>query len=349
MPKALILAVLVILCLTSTVPGSAQADLLDGKVILFAVDNGEAAPFNHDDSGASKLAGLLVRQGAAVAMVNWSLELPPVDLIVLAGPTRDYSGGQVARLWQYVNNGGSILVLANPPDFSGRALRQDAGLFELLWQDFGLRMNDEVLINPPDGVLPAQPTEAPAPEEDRTPQPTATPEPLDTSLLILDGLVVLDAAHPLMFNVDPAGMHLNTARPVEVTGNALTMLGTTESIYAESNVRELVRNNLYAFDQTADTGQLNHPVAGAAELNTSRVVVVGSGAIAANGGGFLTSPPGSDAFVWPDNVRFVMNAIYWLLKVDIPDALVFPEPVPTGTPTPTPSPTPEVTPTEQTE
>ncbi|MCI0713375.1 MAG: GldG family protein [Chloroflexi bacterium] len=345
MPKALILAVLVILCVT---PVSAQSDLLDGKVVLFAVDNGESAPFNHDDSGASKLAGLLIRQGATVGMVNWSLELPPVDLIVLAGPTRDYSGGQVARLWQYVNNGGSLLVLANPPDFSGRALRQDAGLFELLWQDFGLRMNDEVLINPPDGVLPSPPAEVPTTENEGTPQPTSTPEPLDPSILMLDGLVALDAAHPLLLNVDPSGMYMHTARPVEVTGSAFTMLGTTELIYAEGNVRELMRNNQYFFDQVVDRGQLNHPVSGAAELNASRVVLVGNAALVANGSGFLTSPPGSDAFVWPDNVRFVMNAIYWLLEVDIPDVLDFPEPAAIGTPTPTPSPTPEVTPTEQT-
>ena len=68
---------------------------------------------------------------------------------------------------------------------------------------------------------------------------------------------------------------------------------------------------------------------------------VGDREFATNGGGFETSPPYSGAFLYPGNVRFMLNAIAWLLDAEpVAGEVSFPEPGPTATPTLTPTPTP---------
>jgi hypothetical protein len=73
----------------------------------------------------------------------------------------------------------------------------------------------------------------------------------------------------------------------------------------------------------------------------TRVVVIGDREFATNGGGLQTSPPYSASFLYPDNPRFLVNAVAWLLDVESnASQLTFPTPGPTATPTTTPSPTP---------
>jgi len=73
----------------------------------------------------------------------------------------------------------------------------------------------------------------------------------------------------------------------------------------------------------------------------TRIVLIGDREFATNGGGFETSPPYSGAFLYPGNVRFMLNAIAWLLDAEpVAGEVSFPEPGPTATPTLTPTPTP---------
>ena len=62
---------------------------------------------------------------------------------------------------------------------------------------------------------------------------------------------------------------------------------------------------------------------------------------APRGGGVQPSPAYSQGYLYPDNARFLLNAVGWLLETDAaPAPLEFATPAPTGSPTPLPSPTP---------
>src|SRR5690606_16743685 len=68
-----------------------------------------------------------------------------------------------------------------------------------------------------------------------------------------------------------------------------------------------------------------------------RFVLVGDRDFAANGFGLQSSPPNTDSFSHPDNIRFLLNSITWLLGADSVE-VSFPTPGPTATATLVPTP-----------
>jgi hypothetical protein len=131
---------------------------LDGYQIYFSEDNREASPFDRGDLGLSRLAGVLQSLGATVNSLDWRRDIPPdADLIVIGGPTKEFDDWQSARLWVYLQNGGALLVLAdplapatdelgNPIIETNKALRFDRGLFALTWLDYGATAREDVVV-----------------------------------------------------------------------------------------------------------------------------------------------------------------------------------------------------------
>jgi hypothetical protein len=76
---------------------------LAGYHIYFTEDGGEASRFDRTDVGLSRLAGLLELQGASLYTLEWRNGVPPdADLVIIAGPTSDFSSDQTAWLWAYL-------------------------------------------------------------------------------------------------------------------------------------------------------------------------------------------------------------------------------------------------------
>lgn len=324
---------------------------LQGKTILFGISNGEADPFDRGDPGASRLGGLLGRAGATIRELNWGLPIPPnTDLVVLIGPADDYTGAQIARLWTYLEQGGSLLLMADPPGENGDALPEDSGLFELFFSDYGLRMLGSVLVNPVEDVPPPQPLDTADP--DGTPFPTPTPLVGSVPVELMTSLFSNNPQHPTLINIDVASLALSLARPIEqeavIDGAVVTsLLYTTSRVYAESEVSTVANFGVYLFDNRSDTPQMSYLVGAASEdtITGTRLFLIGDGDIGRNGFGFVASPPGSESFVFPQNIRLILNAIYWLVDSD-PNLVSFTSGAPVATGTPTLTPTPLATPTE---
>jgi hypothetical protein len=307
-----------------------QERSLDEKKIYLGLANGEVSLFDRNAGGASRLAALLLRQGLELAVLNWEIPVPSdADAVILMAPREDYSGAQVARLWTYLSRGGNLLVLVEP----GQGLNLNSALMELMWDTFGIQMKPGFLIN----------------SLYLDPEVIISPNDIVTSLV-----PVRDVEHPMLNTIETGRLVLESACGLQTESVILNvkvspLLTTADQYYGELNRLEL-QNNRLNFDIGDDVAAGPQTVLAASvnnELNGARLAILCDGDIMVNEVGFQTSPPGSESFVYPENVRLIFNAIYWVLEVEEVPELRFPAPAATSTPTTTPSPTPTLTPTPQ--
>ncbi|MFO7323391.1 MAG: hypothetical protein DIU68_016800 [Chloroflexota bacterium] len=348
---SLTLTALLAISLNSPVVTQAEALLqevprLDGANIYFTEAGKEASRFDRSDAGISRFAGLLRMLGANLHTLEWRTGFPAnADLIVIAGPVDDLQPDQIARLWAYVNNGGRLLLLADPVVNPVRALPANSGLFQLMWADMGLRARSDIAVVESDRIA--------SPPADGTEEPQAG----SAGALIVDFVTAnINTSHPiasggisevaffgartLEFDASPQGY--------EVT----PLIYTDSNFYGETAYAAYLEDGTFTFNIGQDTtrGELALAAAYDNPRANSRVVVIGDREFATNGRGLQTSPPNTASFLYPGNVRFLLNAVTWLLDSE-PVDLSFPTPGPTATatitPSPTPTPTPEALPTEE--
>lgn len=314
-----LLSIIVLFSPSAEADTPAQGRSLDGKTIYLALANGEISLLDREDTGASRLAALLVRDGADFDIVNWQLPIPDdADLVILMAPTSAYDGSQTATLWTYVNGGGSIMV-AND---AGGGLDARSALVDLLWNRFGIQIQSVYLLN----------------------ENSETPEVVGPLTAVRDHLV-LDNVDLATVTMDGA-CSMTTDVLVPSSVEVLPLVRTSGELYGESDTRTYQRDGVFEYNIGADIAIGEHTVLAVSENSRtgSRVLVLCDGSIARNDTGLVTSPPGTSRFVYPGNVQLLVNSVYWLLDADSP-VLEFDAPAPTATSTITPSPTPEPSPT----
>lgn len=360
----------------SVLPTSVQADQLlqgvprlDGKKIYFTESSLEASRFDRTDNGLSRFAGLLTQLGASLYTLEWRTGFPDdADLIVIAGPVIDLQPDQIARLWSYMNNKGRVLILANPIFETRRALASSNGLFQLMWADMGLLAHDDVVVT--EGTQPIYATpEAVAPEA-VTPEaaateaaaavteaPTVESTPTELPIIGQQPILISDFETGDVNQNSPIAQDLGgdlaffTARSLEVDSSiqgfvVQPLVFSPSNFYGETRYDIYQRDGTFEFNIGADTTRGALPLAASYRNDKTdvRIVVVGDREFATNGAGFSSAPPNSAGFIHPANVRFMLNAVTWLLDT-APVSVQFPTAGPTSTPTITPSPTPTFTPT----
>jgi hypothetical protein len=146
-------------------------------------------------------------------------------------------------------------------------------------------------------------------------------------------------------------LEFGVARSLEVDASiqgfvVTPLVFTADTFYGEARFADYLANGAISFDIGQDTtfGVLPLAAAYQNDRTDSRMVLIGDREFATNGGGLRTSPPNSSGFIYPDNVRLLINTVTWLLDQESV-ASEFPTPGPTATVTITPSITPTRTPT----
>lgn len=302
---------------------------LDGKNIYFTEDSREASRFDRTDAGLSRFAGLLSQLGANLYTLEWRMPFPTdADLLVIAGPTTDLNPVQTARLWAYMNDGGRVLLLANTiTGARNDALTEEGALFTLMWTNMTLRGRSDVVIGTTDAT---------------------------GSALIADFTTAqVSPNHPITQALNGDELAFFTARSLDVdlpVGDYQVepLVFSSERFYGESDVAGYAETGTATLNIGPDTTYGALPLAAAywSDVTASRIVLVGDKEFATNGRGLLTSPPNSSGFLHPGNVRFLLNAVTWLLEVPSAE-MQFPTPAPTGTATITPTITPTTPPTPE--
>jgi hypothetical protein len=340
---AVIAALVVVVFSAGTQQGMVvQADVLlqemprlDGLKIYFTEARREASRFERSDEGLSRFAGLLQQQGASLFTLEWRTGFPTdADLIIIAGPLESFNSDQTARLWAYMNNNGRVLILATASgrDDDGAPLGSRTGLMQLMWNDLGLRALDSVVV---------------------TERQTDATEEADTTAA---GVVARFAVSPANFSSEHPitaaltdELHFFQSRALQVDSapqpfSVTPLVFSDTDFYGESQYNRYLNEGIVEFNIGEDITRGSLPLAAALDdpRNNVRIVLLGDREFATNGNGFQVSPPNSAGFLYPGNVRFMLNAVTWLVERETVD-LTFATPGPTVTPTITPSPTPTPT------
>jgi hypothetical protein len=326
---------------------------LDGFNVYFTEENGEASRFDRTDSGLSRFGGLLELLGADTFTLEWRTGIPAdADLLVIAGPTKDLNADQIAWLWAFMQNDGRVLLITEPPALAQNAFGSTKDLFQLMWDDMGIRARDDVVVGESGEVQMAVP---PAGRVGNG-TPTPTPQPAVESPVLFTTFAAgrLNNSHPLIGSFEDP-VYFFTARSLEVDStpreSQVTALAFSPSnFYGEKAFGAYNNTGFVEYNINRDTGYGELVLAAAMEniVTKTRIVLIGDRDFASNGVGFQTSPPYSPSFLYPGNVRFMLKAAAWLLDTDpVDDQIAFPTPGPTATATITPSPEPSPEPASE--
>ncbi len=171
--------------------------------------------------------------------------------IIIAGPTKPLGAREVTLLKDYVNAGGSLVVMEDPLFFTEFGEAADP-LAEYLVNDWGISLNDDLIIDY-SGV---------------------TQNALDAASLQYN-------SHPITQNLNQQYIViLPQARSISLTTapdgvTATPLLNTSENSWGETS--DLVDGQNPEFDETTDLpGPLTMAAAGENSATTGRVVVIGN-------------------------------------------------------------------------
>lgn len=198
--------------------------------------------------------------------------------VVIVGPQRPYAEAEVDALRNYLNQGGGLIVMKEPP-LSAEAIEISDPLDELLLE-WGIAFNNDFVIDP-----------------NVTPAIIAVADPNTyASHPITQGLFGYYTAFPTTRSLKT----LETPETIILTPLALT--GSTA--WGETNLESLGDNSAQ-FDADADnSGPLMLAVAAEDWTKNSRVVVFGDSELAA------------DAIYQQGNGDIVINAVDWVAEQD---------------------------------
>lgn len=310
---------------------------LDGINIYFSEAFREASRFDRSNQGISRFAGLLRQQGASLFTLEWRTGFPTdADLVVVAGPQDGYSALPTSRLWAYLNNNGRVLILTTTTGREDEAapLGARSGLMQLMWSDFGVQALDSVVMTEGNRLADTDATE-------EAPMPALVSE-------FNVGSGNFNEEHPITAALTD-DLRFFLSRPIQADSSIqpffVTPLVVSDDIYYGESRYDLFAGQgiaEYNINQDTSRGAQNLAVALEDPQGGGRLVLLGDRNFAINGKGFEVSPPNSAGFIYPGNVRFMLNSVAWLLEQE-PVEIDFPTPGPTATATITPSPTPTPT------
>lgn len=208
----------------------------------FAVISGRAinsaATSNIGAAGISRLSQILLNFGATVRTIPPNEPIPDdIDAVLLIGPARAFTIQQTAYLWDFVANGGHLLLAFDPNGHNGvsteTAVR--SGFNRLLYAEYGLSIADDFLIEPWFSIETLADVVSSWSGAQAINAPDAHPivAPLiehglpvrfwGGRSLLVDQLTVLADVHPLLFTESPHGetgrVNLRSDDPTQIELN----------------------------------------------------------------------------------------------------------------------------------
>lgn len=228
------------------------------NVVYFLTGHGEREIDQASEASMTRAKATLEGKNYAVRTLNLLAEnqIPEdASLIVIAGPLQPVSEAEVDLLKDYLADGGSLIVMADPTALTEFGDSSDP-LADMLAEDWGITLNNDIVID----LNSAQPTTAAS--------------------------AYYDATHPVTINMNNLAAFFPYTR-------SLTMAGTTESAtltplvqtnersWGETDFTSLTQGGAeVGMDATEVQGPLTLAVAGENPTTGGRVVVFGTSNLA---------------------------------------------------------------------
>jgi len=137
--------------------GSAEQDITNAIIkavqgrqrkLYFVTGHGEHDPNSTDPSnGYSRTNEALQRDNAAIVPLALAqqTEVPAeADVVVVAGPTRDYLPAEIETLTRYLNRGGKALFMLDPPDTTTAPPLTNLIAFAAQW---GIQIGNDIVLD----------------------------------------------------------------------------------------------------------------------------------------------------------------------------------------------------------
>jgi ABC-type uncharacterized transport system involved in gliding motility auxiliary subunit len=129
--------------------GAFVKDLKGVRKVCFVQGSGEHQLDETQGSGLSQLKTLLERdnyQAQAITLVDKTQVPSDCTALVIAGPKNDYTANEVTAIKNYVENGGRVMFLLDPPlDFQREHIAENTGLTDLL-ASWGVVLNKDLVL-----------------------------------------------------------------------------------------------------------------------------------------------------------------------------------------------------------
>lgn len=298
---------------TERVSSSNEQDLTNGlikavtgqaKKVYFTQGHGEKDPNSSDRAGYSTIQDALKQDNFAVeSLLLVTQKTVPDDatIVVIAGPTTDFFPPEIDALKTYIDKGGKVMVLLDPPAKPGAT----QPLLAQFLADWGITAGNDVVLDA-SGVGQMLGTDASVPVAAQYP---AHP--------ITQGFRVL-TAYPMARSITPSG---GTTGPA-----AQTLVNTSPQSWAEADIASL-SSSKGQVEFNADKGDKQGPIALAAAASAPAKVTPPKPANASPDSTETPSPPESRVVAVGDsdfasnmaigvqgNRDFFMNSLNWLAQ-----------------------------------
>ena len=275
--------------------------LVSGTIkVYFETGHGELDPLDASQQGLYGINAGLQESGLISAPLNLA-ELAaaggniPEDAsaLIMARPVTDLSGAEIALIDAYLQRGGALFIMADAVLTENAFLRQDSPFNQYLWENYGLRVLDAIVVDP----SASQRTEV-----DIIGAAVATGTDLGERLD--------PSGSPTLFRIARA-VEVQTENPP--TNNGWILASSPQS-FGETNLRAVMETNSWGFDSGQDiSGPLNIAAWSWDQETDARIVLIGDSDFATNGYVCETCPIGNailftDALSWltrlSDEIRF---------------------------------------------
>lgn len=318
-PSWTCLVLITLFCVVNTVSTLAQDDeplkiaFVEGRSVLDT-----ASISNIGDDGLTRL----VEQFRTFGIEHISIDLSEpisddIDLILVIRPRRSLTTTQTAHLWDYLEAGGNLLLAIDPNNHNGvRTESFNSGINKLLDQEYGIRIQDDILIDPWFDVDPLSDVTRSWSE--------AIPNEINshpiTQLHVLYDL-------PIRF----WGGRSLYVESVNGVANSNTLI-YTENLYGETSRFNLRDTETPQFEfNIAKDNQGRLQIGSIAEnIETgSRVSIIGDSEIFQNIYGLTRNPSDEQLPLFVGNYLFVQRLMQWLLGIPegewlpVPDELTW--------------------------
>ncbi|NJL93209.1 MAG: GldG family protein [Anaerolineae bacterium] len=214
----------------------------EGEAVLyFVTGHNELALSSQAGTGLSRVANALVELQMGFGEVNLLTEEVPedADVLVIPGPSSAFEPQEVERVRAFVERGGDLLVLGNPPFIdstfggSNTTFLLDDPLNQFFWEEFGVRMGENLVVDEGASV--------------------------DSPFNPVPGI---NAQHDMFLGVPPSNIILVLARSIEFVPQPTNarqasysrelLLFSSEESYAETTLTTFESGALSAFDPGQD-------------------------------------------------------------------------------------------------
>lgn len=264
-------------------------------IAYFDIGHGNLTPSMTvgDDSpeNLSIAAGLLSDSGWVVYALDLqdlsenNVPIPDdASVLIISRPTEQFSVQTINMLREYLNNGGSLLIMADANNLTGTGfLSENSVLNAYLWENWGIRMLDAVIVDNISGTLAQTPLD-------------------NVSIWIADipitSGVNLDEETTTLFHI---------SRPIEVNDdppvNNGRIIQTSPVSYGETNLENLGLTNEYGYDEGEDIqGPLTSAAYAYNDITQGKLVLIGDSDFATDAR--IATPRG--------NAELFLGAVDWL-------------------------------------